>query len=59
MLGVAEKHNKARIETTVIKQVMSAPNNKVADKAIARIPKDQGAGDLGKYFMDYTWIIEY
>lgn len=47
MLEVAEKYNKARIETMVIKEVMSAPNMKVAEKAIARIPKDQGAGDLG------------
>ncbi|XP_072032274.1 LOW QUALITY PROTEIN: kinesin-like protein KIF28P [Amphiura filiformis] len=49
MLEVAERHNKARIETTVIKQVMMAPNMKVAEKAIARIPKDSGAGDMGPH----------
>ena len=49
MLDVAEKHNKARIQTEVIRQVMQAPSMKVAEKAIARIPKDPGAGELGKF----------
>lgn len=42
MLNVAERYNKERIETAVIRQVLSAHSLKVADKAISRIPYDNG-----------------
>ncbi|XP_038058147.1 kinesin-like protein KIF28P [Patiria miniata] len=48
LVTTAELHNKARVETMVIKTVLNAQNAKVADKAIARIPKDEAAGNLGE-----------
>ena len=44
MLEVAERSGKERIQTEVIKQLLIASNNQIADKIIARIPKDQGGG---------------
>ncbi|XP_011668890.1 kinesin-like protein KIF28P isoform X2 [Strongylocentrotus purpuratus] len=44
MLEVAERNGKERIQTEVIKQLLIASNNQIADKIIARIPKDQGGG---------------
>ncbi|XP_041460234.1 kinesin-like protein KIF28P isoform X3 [Lytechinus variegatus] len=44
MLEVAERHGKERIQVELIKQLMIASNNQIADKVIARIPKDQGGG---------------
>ncbi|XP_033624378.1 kinesin-like protein KIF28P [Asterias rubens] len=48
VVATAEKHNKARVETMVLKTVLNAQNAKMADMAIARIPKDDAGGNLGE-----------
>ncbi|XP_006815172.1 kinesin-like protein KIF28 [Saccoglossus kowalevskii] len=46
MVEVAEKHNKARIQTEVVKVVLNAQHPKIAEAAMKKIPKDSEAGEL-------------
>ncbi|XP_070536744.1 kinesin-like protein KIF28 isoform X2 [Ptychodera flava] len=46
MVETAEKSNKARIHTHIVQQVLQAQHPKIAEAAIKKIPKDDGAGDL-------------
>ncbi|XP_077993433.1 kinesin-like protein KIF28 [Glandiceps talaboti] len=46
MVAEAERCNKARIHTQIVQQVLNAQHPKIAEAAIKKISKDDGAGDL-------------
>lgn len=45
LVEVAEQYGKARLSTKLIKDLLYAPNSKVAEKCLALVPKEKGAGN--------------
>ncbi|PIK46734.1 putative kinesin-like protein KIF28P [Apostichopus japonicus] len=41
IVEVAERHNKSRVQTSVLKQVLNAPTVKLSEMAIAKVPLDE------------------